>query len=483
MLFEHWRAPIYRLLIPFASGITLYNACLPARSLTLAILLGSLMLAYSINRRKRTKTWGQQPRIGLSLYIALTGAGILFSGLRDLRQQPDWVGNSPPEQAYWLVEIREAAKQTRTGWRITTDLLAGQRSTEINSVQGGVQLYTKNDSFAMAVKPGDRFWIATQLHAIQHTPNRFFNYARYCLQQKITHQGYLGAHTPLHQVAGPKNGLALRLYEIRSELRNRIYAGLPDSSNAGLAAALLIGDKGGLDAELKQQYTRTGTIHIIAISGLHISLVFEILWLLLYPLLMIRGGAMLRQLLALGCIWTFCFIAGAEASVLRAGIMFTAIALGRWMERPTSGMQALGLSMLCLLVADPDWLFDPGFQLSHAAVAGILLLHPKLSALLQPKNLLLKNSWESACMTLAATAATLPFTGYYFHQFPGLFLPANLIAVPLSSLALLGLFLLIPCASIPQLLPLLGGLVSTLLDLMNEWVARLDRIPGAVFRW
>lgn len=483
MLFEQWRAPVYRLLIPFASGITIYNACLPSRSLTLAILIGSLILAYSLNRRKSTTSWAQQPLIGVSLCIALTSAGILFSFGRDLRQQPDWVGQIPSDQANWLFEVRDEAKQTQSGWRITADLLACQRSIKINSVQGGVQLYTNNDSIAMAAKPGDRFWIATQLHAIRNTPKRSFNYARYCLQQKITHQGYLSANAPLYLATDSKNWLTHRLHRIQSELRNRIYAGLPDSSSAGLAAALLIGWKGGLDAELKQHYTRTGTIHIIAISGLHISLVFEILWLLLHPLLLIRGGAILRQLLALGCIWTFCFIAGAEASVLRAGIMFTAIALGRWMERPTSGMQALGLSMLCLLVADPDWLFDPGFQLSHAAVAGILILHPKLSALLQPKNLLLKNSWESACMTLAATAATLPFTGYYFHQFPGLFLPANLIAVPLSSLALLGLFLLIPCASIPQLLPLLGGLVSKLLDLMNEWVTQLDRIPGAVFRW
>jgi competence protein ComEC len=198
--------------------------------------------------------------------------------------------------------------------------------------------------------------------------------------------------------------------------------------------------------------------------------------------LFLRGGALLRQLIALSCIWIFCFIAGAEASVLRAGIMFTAIALGRWMERPISGMQALGLSMLILLIADPDWLFDPGFQLSHAAVAGILLLHPVLVNVIRPQNRLLKSTWESACMTLAATACTLPLTSYYFHQFPWLFLPANLIAVPLSSLALLGLFFLIPLSIFQLPSEPITWAITCVLDGMNAWVEQLDpsRVPFIV---
>ena len=169
--------------------------------------------------------------------------------------------------------------------------------------------------------------------------------------------------------------------------------------------------------------------------------------------------------------------------MLRAGIMFTTTQLGSWMERPVSGMQALGISILTLLIADPDWIFDPGFQLSHGAVLGILLIHPALSKMAAIQNPLLKNVWSSSCLTIAATIGTLPFTAYYFHQFPWLFLPANLIAVPISSLILMGLFLLIALYPLPLVGEAIGYLVGLLLDGMNGWVESLDRIPGAVSNW
>ena len=483
MLFERWRAPIYRWLIPFTAGIILYNTLEPTRIRAATMLIGSLILAYVFSRGKSTRTWRWQPLVGLCLFLAVTCSGVLFTSLRDLRQQPSWIGNNRTENTDWLIEIREEATPTRSGWRLTADLQAYQDSTQISSIDGGIHLYTKQSAWALTAKPGDRFWISLPLQRIQNKPNASFDYARYCRQKKITHQSYVQSNTPIHQIPRSKHNLSNRLHRVQSEVRHQIYRALPDSSRAGLATALLIGWKGGLDPERKQHYTRTGTIHIIAISGLHVSLVFEILWRLLFPLLFLRGGALLRQLIALSCIWIFCFIAGAEASVLRAGIMFTAIALGRWMQRPVSGMQALGLSMLILLIADPDWLFDPGFQLSHAAVAGILLLHPVLVNVIRPQNRLLKSTWESACMTLAATACTLPLTSYYFHQFPWLFLPANLIAVPLSSLALLGLFFLIPLSIFQLPSEPTTWIITCILDGMNAWVEQLDRIPGAVYSW
>lgn len=153
------------------------------------------------------------------------------------------------------------------------------------------------------------------------------------------------------------------------------------------------------------------------------------------------------------------------------------------MERPVSGLQALGLSMLFLLVADPDWLFDPGFQLSHGAVLGILLLQPKLSTWVDPINPLLKSTWSACCMTVAATIGTLPFTLYYFHQIPLLFLPANLIAVPISSIILIGLFILIPMSAVSSAAEPISRCLEFLLGLMNGWIERLDRIPGMVWQW
>ena len=476
-------APVYRLLVPFAIGIIIHNS-LPTYSHSLRyILLGSVGLLCITPFLPLRWKWNFSLINGSILLLVVTLLGSNYAIWRDHRRSPYWIGHTPVQKENYLVEFRKEVSRTRNGWRATADLIARQEGRRLSPVSGGIFLYTKMDSIFQDAIPGREAWIQTSLKPIKNKADAAFDYERYCIQNKITHQGYLSMPTAIEFAEPDEWNFASMLHRIRMQVKNIIYEKIPDSVNAGLASALFIGWKGGLDPALKQQYTQTGTIHIIAISGLQISLVFEILWRLFFPLLFLRGGQTLRTLITLSCVWVFCFLAGGEASVLRAGIMFTAVHAGRWLERPIAGLQALGLSMLSLLFADPDWLFDPGFQLSHGAVMGILVLQPILSNCITVKNPILRNIWESSSLTIAATIGTLPFTGYYFHQFPVLFLPANLIAVPLSSLVLIGLFLLIPSAAFSILSIPIAGCVDQLLDAMNEWIERLDRIPGMVWKW
>lgn len=473
------QAPVFRLLFPFAAGIFLYTI-FPAAvefagyGLIAVLLLTGITLALSLSWR-----WKLAELNGSLFLLILVLIGMLYTAFRDIRRHPHWIGHRQYANQHYLIEIRDEPKRTRSGWKIKADLLARNDLTKNHPLTGGLYLYTKENSFFHQSTPGRKAWIRIPLRPIVNKPNAPFDYAGYCLRQKITHEGFLSNPAQIRFLSTQEDPASL-LPRVRYYIRTMLYSHLQDSLHAGLAAALFIGWKEGLDPELKQHYSRTGTIHIIAISGLHVSLVFEIVWYLLFPLIFIRGGRILRTSFTLIVVWVFCFLAGGEASVLRAGIMFTAVQLGRGLQRPVSGLQALGLSGLCLLLADPDWLFDPGCQLSHAAVAGILLLHPIFLSFAQIQNPILKNGWESACMTLAATIGTLPFSVYYFKQFPLLFLPANLIAVPLSSLILLSLFLLIPLAPLPVIGPLLAGWVDCLLTAMNGWIEGLDRIPGTV---
>lgn len=476
-------APVNRLLVPFAIGIIIHNS-LPNHSHSLwYILLGSVGLLCITTIFPIWWKWKFSLINGSILLLIVTLLGARYATWRDHRRSPHWIGHMYTQKENYLVRFRKEVSPTRNGWRSTADLIARQEGSRVIPVSGGIFLYTKNDSIFQNAVPGREAWIQTRLKPIKNKAGATFDYERYCIQNKITHQGYLSTPTAIEFAEPAEWNFASMLHHIRMQVKNIIYENIPDSVNAGLASALFIGWKGGLDPELKQQYTQTGTIHIIAISGLHISLVFEILWKLLFPLLFLRGGQTLRTLITLSCVWVFCFLAGGEASVLRAGIMFTAVHVGRWMERPIGGMQALGLSMLSLLLADPDWLFDPGFQLSHSAVMGILVLQPRFTSVITLKNPILRSIWESSSLTIAATIGTFPFTGYYFHQFPGLFLPANLIAVPLSSLVLIGLFLLIPSASSSILSIPISVCIDQLLDAMNTWIERLNRIPGMVWKW
>jgi len=476
-------APIYRLLLPFAVGIILNNF-LPTQGLPLInVLIGLIgFLCITPYLPLRWK-WKFSPAHGIVLLLVAVVLGAIYSTWRDHRRASDWIGYTPTQKKFYLVQFRKELTRTRNGWRATADLIAQQEEKTTKPVSGGIFLYTKNDSILRSVIPGRKAWIHTRLKPIQNKPGSAFDYERYCLRNKITHQGYLSKTSDITSSESNPWSIPFTLHVLRMHVKNILYEKISDTVNAGLASALFIGWKGGLDPQLKEQYTQTGTIHIIAISGLHISLVFEILWRLLYPLLFLRGGQTLRTLITLGSIWIFCFLAGGEASVLRAGIMFTAVHAGRWLERPVSGIQALGLSMFTLLLADPDWLFDPGFQLSHGAVMGILTLQPILAKCITLKNPLLRSVWESSTLTITATIGTLPFTAYYFHQFPLTFLPANLLAVPLSSIVLMALFMLIPFHPVTILGNTLATCIDWLLDGMNSWIEHLARIPGTVWAW
>lgn len=478
-----WRAPIFRLLIPFAFGIFLHDRFAPARSIAFAAIIFCLTCVVIAGLLPIQARWMTRYMTGMMIVLGVIVTGIFYASLRNLRNDSRWIGHQPALKQHWLIQFRAEADRMQKSWRIKADVLGAFDSNKIQYACGGIMIYTKEVPIASLATPGRKAWIEATLRSITNKPESDFDFVTYCLRKKITHQTFLQSTMQIQWADTQAESIQNELHRLRKAIRKIVYENLHDSSNAGLSAALMIGWKGGLDPEIKQHYTRTGTVHIIAISGLHISLVFEILWFLLYPLLYLRGGSFIRTIAALSCVWTFCFLAGGEASVLRAGIMFTVVHMGKWLQRPMAGEQALGLSMLFLLVADPDWLFDVGFQLSHGAVLGILAIQPRLERLITLQNPLLKNSWTSACMTLAATIGTLPFTCLYFHQFPWLFLPANMIAVPLSSLTLIGLFLLLPLSFCPTAGHVMGICLSFLLDCMNSWVTRLDRIPGMLWQW
>lgn len=409
------QAPVFRLLLPFAAGIFLYDVFPKENSQVLYGLAGLFTVVGVVQLLPLSWRWKLSGLNGIFFLSILLLTGFCYAALRDLRNEFDWVGQKEFSKQYYLVQIREEPKRTSSGWKITADLLARNDSINTERISGGLFLYTKEDSVAQQASPGTEAWIQVKPRPIVNKANSSFDYARYCRLQKITHQAYLSAPNQIQFLTPSKNNLPSLLHQTRTYIRTILYKCLRDSLHGGLATALFVGWKGGLDPELKQHYTRTGTIHIIAISGLHISLVFEMIWRLLFFLVYLRGRNVLRTSITLLVVWGFCFLAGGEASVLRAGIMFTAVQLGRGLERPVSGQQALGLSLLTLLIADPDWLFDPGCQLSHGAVAGILLLHPIFSSVGKIENPMLKNIWDSSCMTLAATIGTLPFTVYYFQ--------------------------------------------------------------------
>lgn len=246
-------------------------------------------------------------------------------------------------------------------------------------------------------------------------------------------------------------------------------------TDKGFLQALLLGDKSELNREFQQNFTISGLSHILAVSGMHVALVFAGVALLVKLLpnhhFLFR---LLKFLLPCAMIWAFVWLSGAGASSVRAGIMCTFVQAGVLVRRPTNSLNLLGLAGLLICIPDPASWFNAGFQLSFLAVAGILLWNPIFSKPIPEgwKGKLL----EGIPVSLSAQITTTPVSLYYFGQFPVWFLLTNLVAVPLSTLlmylAILTLLLAFLHISFTPLFQLLHILIAAM-DWVSRWPSHL----------
>jgi competence protein ComEC len=270
---------------------------------------------------------------------------------------------------------------------------------------------------------------------------------------------------------------------------NLIEAGFKNDV-LGIINALLLGQRQSIDKSIYNSYVNSGTIHILAVSGLHVGILLWILNFILRPFLYLRNGRILRPLIIIILLWSFAVIAGLSPSVTRAVTMFSIISIAMHYKRPTNIYNTLFISAFLILLFKPTFLFEVGFQLSYLAVFGIVSFQPILYKLWKPKFLIPDKLWQIFTVTLAAQIGVVPISLFYFHQFPGLFFISNLVVIPFLSLILgFGLFVII--------MALLDGLNKTIVDvysfiieLLNDfisWIAQFESfllkdIPFTIFQ-
>ena len=312
--------------------------------------------------------------------------------------------------------------------------------------------------------------IYTKTQLLEISPPRApyqFNYRNY-LEYRGTY-----AQVNLKPVEFIKINSAERsLKGLASMFRNRINQKLEpyDFSTKSKAVfnALLLGQRQDLSNELRADYINAGVIHILAVSGLHVGILMLILQFVLSPLGNYRKSRLIKTIIIIIAIWCFAFITGFSPSVLRAATMFTFIQVGLLLNQRQAGLNALITSAFILLLFKSQLIYEVGFQLSYAAVFFIMWLYPKFNALWEPKNKIVRYYWQLILVSLAAQLGVLPLSLYYFHQFPGMFLVANMVVLPaISFLLIYGLLIIF--LSILNLLP---QFLATGFDFLLTWLNR-----------
>ena len=318
-------------------------------------------------------------------------------------------------------------------------------------------------------------WTSTPLALIPGPRNPgSFDYQRYqyhqgiILQTSITNPSQI-----LHQEQSKRTfiGVAQQINKVLGEQLNHP---LLASRQRAIIKALLLGDKTELTPEIKDHFSASGAMHILALSGLHVGIILWLLNLLTWPLRRFVWGQHLATLAILIVLWIYALISGLSPSMVRAVTMVTFWAVGVFLHRPLGAINAVMLTYVVLLISNPMWLFSVGFQLSFLAILAILTLTPKMALLWKPKNRILGYFWSMTQLSFAAQFGVAPISIYYFHQFPGLFWLSNLILLPILA-PIIGLGALIimgeALIEVPDTIYLFFDNFLALVNHIIDWIA------------
>ncbi|HEX6191918.1 MAG TPA: ComEC/Rec2 family competence protein [Chitinophagaceae bacterium] len=375
--------------------------------------------------------------------------------------------------------LQEPLSQKKNSHKATASARELYHDGKITKTTGNIIIY-----FSRAVDPreisyGSIIIINKQLQPVKSSGNPgSFDYHRYCTFNHANFQVYLQPGEFSITGGSETRGLKKFIFYCREQVIGVLRNYIKGPQEAALAEALLIGYKDELDQELVQAYSNTGVVHIIAVSGMHLGIIYWLLSLLVKPFRK-NSTKWINAVIILAGLWAFSLLAGAGPSVIRSAFMFSLIVIGETFSKRNSIYNNLAASAFMLLCWNPYWLWDVGFQLSYAAVLSIVLFFRPIYNLVYVQNKLLDAVWKLNAVTLSAQILTIPLSIYHFHQFPNLFVIANLLAVPLSSLLLLGELVLCAFCFIPIIARWIGELLNFLLEFLNNFIQKINAIPFA----
>ena len=350
---------------------------------------------------------------------------------------------------------------------------------QLNSkkVYGKIKLNVFKDSLKERFKVGDQIVLTQKFDTIQDPLNPYqFNYKNYLKKQQIHHQISINNNKYLY-LKNNRKSFKRWAFTIREQVNKALIENGFKGEELAIINALLLGQRQDISEEVMQNFQKAGAVHILAVSGLHIGIIMLLLNFLLKPLEILKKGSEIKLVFVVLFLWFFAFVAGLSPSVVRAVTMFTAVAIALTSKNTINTYKTLIISIFILLLINPYYLFEVGFQMSYLAVFFIVWLQPLLYKIWKPKLKLVDYSWQLLTVSTAAQLGVLPLSLYYFHQFPGLFFMSNLIIIPFLGMILGVGILIILLASLKILPPFLALFYEKIIFLLNQtvgWIAQQE---------
>ena len=408
---------------------------------------------------------------GNGVHVVFTGIGIVLYSLYN--EKPLF---STGEKFY--AEVLEIIQEKPNSFQSVLRLTAVSDRDSVFETDEKVMVYFEKSENAQQLRPGETIVFQQNPQRVQNNKNPYeFDYAGYLALKKIYRQVYLSENNWEKTSAKARFSFLILAEKARWRLLD-IYRNQNLNDNEfQLLSALTLGYKRGLDSEFKWIFTSTGTVHVLAVSGLHVGIVFIVLTLMFGFLRKQKNGRTFFVLLITLALWSYAFIAGLSPSVQRAATMFTFVVVGENIKRRPNIYNSLAASAFLLLLINPNNLFEAGFQLSYSAVFGIVFLQPRLEKIVQFNNKILKYGWILLTVSVAAQITTFPITAYYFNQFPSYFWLSNLLLVPAVTLLIyLGLILL-AFHWVPVVSAIVVFTVHCIVKIVIHFLSWIEKLP------
>lgn len=390
-------------------------------------------------------------------------------------------GNLPEnlDEGYWLCEVNDFPLPRSKSYKMRLKLTGLYTDGSIVKQKQSILAWFERDSLSEQLHPGDMLVV----HMRPARPGQYgnpeeFNYREYLYRNGIYYQVYVRSED---WILISRSGRSVRYFpeEVRQTFVNRIRDAGGDEEELGVITALATGSKDYLNREIRASYSEAGAMHVLAVSGLHVGLVWFVLNLLFSGLKKTKITSGIYYFLMIGLLWIYVLITGMSASVTRAGVMLTIIILSGIAGRGMLNYNPVFLSAFLLLVINPFLLFDAGFQFSYMAVLGILFFQPRLKKMYTSSNRIFTYLFDLFSVSVAAQAGTCILSIFYFNKFPVYFLLTNIIVIPLVTVILILILASFFFWWIDPVFIVLVRLETFLTMIMNKGVRSIESLPSS----
>lgn len=443
--------PLTKITIWFLFGILFCYYCQPSIQVAFVLLLISLIIFsisfFTIKTNKKLITF-----FGINTYCISFFIGILTLLFHtNSLQKTNYIHYKTAFESPQIITftLREKLKSNSYNERFTAII----NSINDKPFTGKVIVNIQKDSLKNPII-GNIIKVKTTLqkNSSSKNPNQF-DYSKYLADKQI----YAQVYTNKAEMRISKK-IKKDIWYYSGRLHARITRNL-DKANfnkeeMNVALALILGQQQEISTDIIQDYQYSGATHILSVSGLHVGFIMLFINFILKPIPNTRKGSLIKLLSILFSLTTFAIISGLSPSVLRSVVMFSFLAIGNHLRRSGSIYHTLLISILLILLFEPYFLFDVGFQLSYLALFFIVWLQPLLKKIWTPKRKISITIWNALTVSFAAQIGTLPLCLYYFHQFPGLFFVTNIVIIPLLSFIMIAgiIVMLIAIVSAPPII-------------------------------